>query len=146
MNLVLGVGSPHGVDQVGWMLVDQLLQMTSLNAAVGVLSTPLELLDHLDGCEFLLIIDACRTGVEEGTVIRLSWPDQRIQAHRSLSSHGMGLGESLLLAEQLGKLPERVVLLCLEVGQEITQATGSDEPMPNLDELQSRVLEELANS
>lgn len=146
MNLVLGIGSPYGADRIGWLLVDRLSQRTDLCATVAALSTPLELLDHLDGCQFLLIVDACRTGAAEGSVIRLSWPDRRIRAHQTLSSHGMGVGESLRLAEQLGKLPERVVLLCLEVGDQSGAPTGSAESTPGMDELEHRVLDELEKS
>jgi len=145
LKQVLGMGSPHGADRAGWLLAERLLERTDLGATVRPLSTPLELLDHLDGCEFLLVVDACRTGADEGTVLRLSWPDSRIRAHQSLSSHGLGLGESLLLAEQLGKLPENVVLLCLEVADQTGAPTGSEEPIPGMDELERRVLEELVN-
>lgn len=146
MKQVLGIGSPHGADRAGWLLAGRLSQHPDPGATVRALSTPLELLDHLDDCKFLLIVDACRTGSEAGTVIRLSWPDSRIHAHQSLSSHGLGLGESLLLAEQLGKLPEKVVLLCLEVGDQTGALTGSAERIPGMDELERRVLDELEKS
>lgn len=146
MVQILGIGSPHGADRVGWLLAERLSQQADLSATVRKLSTPLELLDHLHECQFLIIVDACRTGAVEGSVIRLNWPDRRIRAHQTLSSHGLGVGESLLLAEQLGKLPERVVLLCLEVGDQSGAPTGSEESIRGLDELERRVLDELERS
>jgi len=146
LKRVVGIGSPHGHDRVGWLLIERLSKRSDVSATVVRLSTPLELLDHLEECEFLLVVDACQTGAVEGSVIRLDWPDRRIQTHQSLSSHGMGIGESLQLAKRLGRLPEQVVLLCLEVREGMSLKRGNEESIPGMDEFERRAVDELQSS
>lgn len=141
---MFGIGSPHGADRVGWMITERLGKHDQCRAAVHILSTPVQLLDHLDGCDVAIIVDACQTNAPVGTIFRLTWPDSRIADHQSLSSHGIGLCEALKLAEQLGRLPKRVVLYGLEVAT--NQDHSSDQSIIGIDELERRVLDELSTT
>jgi hydrogenase maturation protease len=111
---VLGLGSPHGDDQAGWKLVAFLNERLPAVAAVA-LSEPLGLLDHLEGCAHLVLVDACQSGATPGTVLRLTWPDPRLDAPGGTSTHGLGVGSALALARTLRRLPPRVVLISVEV-------------------------------
>jgi hydrogenase maturation protease len=75
-----------------------------------------ELLNVLRHCEHLIVIDACRSGRQSGTVTRLPWPDRRIAVRHRRSTHGVGLVEVLKLAERLGELPPNVEIWGIEVG------------------------------
>lgn len=144
LHRIIGIGSPHGADRVGWLVAERLAARSDLDASVCSVVNPLELLDHLDGCESLIVIDACITGSEAGSVIRLHWPDRRILSQRNLSSHGFGLGEALQLADQLGRMPKSFLLYCLEIEDFRIEECATDNPIPGIDELERQVLAEVA--
>jgi hydrogenase maturation protease len=63
----------------------------------------------------LVIIDACLSGQPPGSIVRLVWPDRALQTRTGFSSHGLGVGAVLALAEHLGQIPPSVVLFGIEV-------------------------------
>jgi hydrogenase maturation protease len=77
---------------------------------------PIDVLNSLDGCRVLVLVDACRTGAMPGTVQRFRWPDGRLQTGGGASTHGFGLADVLVLANNLGRLPPRVTVLGMEAG------------------------------
>lgn len=113
---VVGVGSPHGDDQVGWRLAEGLAIETGSGIEAAVIADPIDLLGHLDGCETLIVLDACRTGRPPGTVTCLSWPEARLEATGGRSTHGFGVASALALADALGRLPPSVILFAVEAG------------------------------
>jgi hydrogenase maturation protease len=116
---IVGIGSPHGDDQVGWHAVERLQQESLADTEVFFLANPILVLDHLDGCRLLIIVDACHTGATPGTVFRFVWPDPRLLDIRGGSTHGLGTTNALQLAEALGRLPSQVFLF----GVETTECT-----------------------
>ena len=114
---VVGVGSPHGDDRIGWDLIEAL---TAAGPPAGVeavcLRTPLDLLEHLDGCETLVVVDACRGGGSPGTIVEVDRDLLATEGAAGSSSHGLGLREALALAEALGRLPPRVIVFGVEMG------------------------------
>jgi hydrogenase maturation protease len=112
--LVVGVGSPAGDDQAGWRVVDLLGARLPDGARALAIRAPSQLWSVLDDREKLILIDAARTGRPPGTAFRLVWPDPAVETSFGPSSHGVGLGAALALADRLGKLPGRVVLFGIE--------------------------------
>jgi hydrogenase maturation protease len=112
---VLAVGSCHSDDQAGWQALD-LLRLEDLpGVELKHLSTPLELLDQLENCRALVVLDACRGGLQPGSIVRLKWPLQSIDSLQGASSHGMGVVATLALAESLRLLLPPITLLGVEV-------------------------------
>jgi hydrogenase maturation protease len=72
------------------------------------------LLDHLDSCDRLIVVVATVGGRGPGTGRRLSWADLSPGSAPGRSSHGVGAGTVLALAEALGRLPPRVVVFGIE--------------------------------
>jgi hydrogenase maturation protease len=107
---VVGLGSPHGDDQAAWRLVEMLEDSDAI-----VLSDPSHVLNHVEGCEKLIVVDACRSGSAPGTILRFSWPDPALRTFAGCSSHSLGVGAVLALAERLGRLPPTVVLYAVEL-------------------------------
>jgi hydrogenase maturation protease len=142
---IVGIGSPHGNDCVGWLVADRLRRREGLSQCVYSLSTPIEMLDHLAGCEILVIVDACQSGKPVGSIVRLQWPDSRIVQHHSVSSHGWGVGQTLQLAEQLDRLPPLVVVYGLEVGKE-GRVESAVNKVPGIDAIEQCVLDEISKS
>lgn len=116
-TLLVGVGSPHADDQAGWLLIERLSDCSANGIQLRKAKVPHEILDWIDGCEELHIIDACeRNACKPGeTVFRLdcsqsedgSALDSRMRSH---SSHQLGLGSVIQLGRLLGSLPRRVTV------------------------------------
>ena len=130
MLCVIGIGSPHGDDQLGWRLAEELARSGRSGVLARAVSTPIDLLDHLDGCDALIVIDACDAGLAPGAVVVHEWP-VAIEACGRASSHGLGVDSVLRLAGSLGNLPARVVLIGVQktrcepagaLSAEVTQA------------------------
>lgn len=113
---MLGVGSPHGDDRLGWWVVEALERSPVPGVEVRSIGDPMQLLDHLDGVETLVVVDACRSGREPGSIVRREWPADDILRDDSCSSHGFGLARVLELAGALGRLPRSVILIGVEAG------------------------------
>jgi hydrogenase maturation protease len=139
----LGVGSPHGDDAAGWRVVERLRQHSGLTAQLKTIE-PSQLLDHLDDCRRLILVDAYQSNQPPGTILRLQWPDSRLRSQRRRSSHALGLGDALALAETLGWLPPRVVVWGVEISRTEPGEDLTPEVCRVLPELERQVLQELA--
>jgi hydrogenase maturation protease len=115
---VLGIGSPSGDDQAGWLVVDALL-------AIGVRATAVEiqkldrpganLISLLGDAVRVILIDAMQSDAPVGHIRHFNandWPAYR----HGLSSHGLGVLDALALARELGCLPARLDLYGIEIG------------------------------
>ncbi len=115
-TLVVGVGSPHGADRVGWSVTERLVPRVTSLAVVRAVADPTEILDWLDGVRTLHICDACQLSGAVGGVHRWRWPDVPASVGEAAwSSHGVTLGQTLALASALGTLPELVTIWGIEI-------------------------------
>ncbi len=129
--LVVGVGSPHGDDQLGWLAVQKFQQHRDgasptdchcENVCVERLQTPADLLDVLAGhcgLDRLVVCDVLEApllpGESAGPRIHCwRWPTGEIVRLRSAVSHALSLPEVLQMAAVLGQLPPEVWLVALE--------------------------------
>jgi hydrogenase maturation protease len=140
---VVGVGSPFGDDQVGWRLVELLQRKPHLSARLKTIPEATQLIDELDGCRRLIVVDACHSGGAAGAVTRLRWPDPRIAERHSQSTHGIGVCDALRLAERLGRLPFMVDIFGIEVGDCQPGREISHEVLQALAKLETEILAEL---
>lgn len=144
---VIGIGSPHGADQAGWLVADA-LQRSELPARLpaGTVSFsqclfPAQLWQLVDGCDLAILIDA--VCAEPGTVVEVDSGDltNRKALH---STHGIGVGEALALIPALTDRPPRVVLI--GVGVDAENGGGAMEDMkralPRVRELMEAPLRE----
>ena len=116
---VLGIGSPSGDDQAGWLVVDALTALgvhASDDVVIDKLDRPgVQLISLLDHAGWVILIDAMQSDDPPGHVQcfdRKDWPAYR----EGLSSHGLGVPDALLLARELGKLPARLDLYGIAIG------------------------------
>lgn len=110
-NVVAGFGSPYGDDQVGWLVIDRLAARALVAARLVRVREGTELVEELEGCQQLLVVDACRSDQPAGSISRIRWPDPRFSSGNCHSTHGIGLCHALELAQQLGRLPSNVEFL-----------------------------------
>jgi hydrogenase maturation protease len=109
MLRVIGIGSPHGDDQIGWRLIEELADLESTDLSLCSVPTPIDMLERLGGCDVLIVVDACDVGKPPGSVVVREWP-ALLESEGHASSHGLGVDSVLRLAENLGRLPRRVIL------------------------------------
>jgi hydrogenase maturation protease len=143
VDRVIGIGSPHGDDVAGWRVVEMLTSREELTTECDAIGAG-QLLDYLQGCQHVILIDACQSAQPPGTITRLEWPDARIPVQHWRSTHALSVGETLELAAELGRLPGRVVLFGIEIsncqpGAELNPVVASALP-----ELERRVLGEVS--
>lgn len=127
---ILALGSPHGDDQVGWCVADRLASDPDLAGCVFKLYHPLQMIEMFRDGRATLIVDACRSGAAPGTVRRLEADSLDELPTAGISTHGGSVAEVLRLAEALGRRPDSMVVLAVEVtesgpGGELTDSGRS---------------------
>jgi len=112
---ILGIGSPSGDDQAGWLTVDA-LRACGLEVDIEKLDRPgANLIPLLDGAAWVILIDAMQGSGQPGRIRRFDQKDWPTYSH-GLSSHGFGVLDALSLAQALGSLPPRLDLYGIEMG------------------------------
>ncbi|HET8661370.1 MAG TPA: hydrogenase maturation protease [Micromonosporaceae bacterium] len=115
--VVIGVGNPlRRDDGVGPAVIELLRAMSLPGVALATsLGGGAELVSHWDGRALVIVVDAVRSWpAHPGRVHRLAVPRSGGERTRAASSHGIGLGNAVQLAEETGRLPERLVLYAVE--------------------------------
>ncbi len=139
---IVAVGSSHGDDQVAWKVVERLLLKPVPGVAAIAVREPFGVLNYLEGCQALVIVDACRSGAQPGNVVRLVWPECPHSIHRGCSTHGFGVVAVLELAGRLYRLPPAVTLIGIEIETCLPAAGLSPTMRYALPKLYRRVLAE----
>ncbi|MDP2028179.1 MAG: hydrogenase maturation protease [Thiobacillus sp.] len=115
---ILGIGSPSGDDQAGWLTVDALLAADVQSTGIDIqkLDRPgAHLISLMDDAAWVILIDAMQSHEPTGHIRHFGvddWPAY----HHGLSSHGLGVLDALALARELGSLPARLDLYGIEIG------------------------------
>lgn len=129
--LIVGIGSSHGDDQAGWLVLDELTDLTSeKHSELRVAKSPADVLDWLGGNEYpidrLVICDASHGAGQIGEIRRWDWPSADFSAVTMSSTHNLSLPNVLALAEQLGILPKQISIWTIEGSDR--QSTNSLSP------------------
>lgn len=147
--LVLGIGNLVMSDDGAGVRVVQKLQreyIFSENVEImdgGTLG--LDLLPKLEGIGLLIVIDALETGKKPGSCIRLIGEELPIALETKLSPHQMGLKDLLSVAELLGHLPDKMVLIGVQPGSIKMDTELTLDVEASIDILTEMVLDELSN-
>lgn len=127
---ILGIGSPSGDDQAGWLVVDALLA-ESVQPGEGLAIEKLDrpgatLIPHLENASWVILIDAMQGGGPAGSIRHFDhndWPGYG----GGLSSHGFGVLDALALARELRSLPPRLDVYGIEIGSAMPgEAPGAE--------------------
>jgi len=113
---ILGIGSPSGDDQAGWLTVDALFDAGLEGVEIEKLDRPgASLISRFEDASRIILIDAMQGNGRAGEIQRF---DQRDWPHygQGLSSHGFGVLATLMLARELGSLPARLDLYGIVMG------------------------------
>lgn len=138
---VIGLGSDHGDDQAGWLVIDRLRERNYPGEKLVRISHPARLLDSLDwdgesSGEAVIICDACLGNGNPGSISQLRWTrDGLFPVHsiadgsgststypepvcqpvfRRSAAHDFSVFELMELGITLGWSPASVVIWTLE--------------------------------
>jgi sulfhydrogenase subunit alpha len=141
--LVVGVGSPHGSDALGWKVVNQLKQDDVLSHQAGLRFLCLDrpgtrLLEAMRDEERVILVDAISGSGKKGALVRMEGREILAQDDR-LSSHDLGLASTIQIGGSLDRLPPHLILLGLETHGDIHWQCVHDE----LDRLLESVKKEI---
>jgi hydrogenase maturation protease len=140
---ILGVGSPHGDDQLGWSVVDELARDPALQEVCFKLSTPWDLVEHFGRAVRCIVVDACQSGAAPGTIRQLSVRELPELAGTATSSHGGSLLSAVRLAETLGYDLSHVSIFVIEAEACDSVTTLSAAARRGVTELVQRLRENL---
>jgi hydrogenase maturation protease len=102
---IIGVGTPYGDDRAGLAIAARLMEAPASGSEVVITERPgVELLDLLCGADAVIVLDAVRSGAAPGKIHDLAL-EELPEADRACSSHGIGVADTLALAEALGCRP-----------------------------------------
>jgi hydrogenase maturation protease len=139
--LIVGLGSHHADDAVGWLVAEELGRRIGDAAAIRLARCPTDVLDWLPSVKRLMICDGCRGSGPPGAVRCWNWPFTAPEVNWS-GTHDVGLFEVLALAERLGTLPREVCIWTVEV-----QHTGADQSLsPSVDDAVGVAVDFMAKS
>ncbi|OYW37426.1 MAG: hypothetical protein B7Z35_09980 [Hydrogenophilales bacterium 12-61-10] len=143
---ILGIGSPSGDDQAGWLVVDALAALgvqARSDVVIDKLDRPgVQLLALLKNADWVILVDAMQGDGRPGQVQRFDrkdWPAYR----EGLSSHGLGVIDALLLARELGQLPARLDVYGITIGSANPGESVHDAVMAAATQLARRIADEL---
>lgn len=117
-SLVIGVGNRFRRDDgVGPAVLDALRGRVPEEGLVECDGEPARLLDAWSGQDHVVLVDAARTGAPPGTCRCLAvGPGTPLPSARPASTHAAGVGEAWALGQALDRLPGRLVVVAVEVG------------------------------
>jgi len=119
--LIVGFGSYQADDQIGWLIVDQLQSLETLPNNVSFLKIAGNAMVWLAQVEVetqLIFIDAVRSEKAIGFIHRLEFSTDLPLTLSTFSSHGLGLVESLKLAQSLNLLNGSSLFYGVEIGRD----------------------------
>lgn len=151
--LVVGMGSAHGDDRVGWEVIDALQKRSLRGIELRATAVPLDLLDWISDDCLLHIVDACDGAQPPGHLARWDWcqpgrmksPEQ-LFALRGSGTHDFGTVEVLQLAEQLRRLPEHVTIWGIQGARFANSETLSPPVADRLAEITNVIAKELTHA
>lgn len=123
-TLLVGIGSEHGGDQLGWQVARGIARLELPEVEVRVAAKPFDLLDWLGACDTLHVCDACLDERSGETIHRWVWPDLPVEQLKWSGTHDFGLVGALQLAAELALLPRQVIVWGMSVDcHDLDQAT-----------------------
>ncbi|GGT01141.1 hydrogenase maturation protease [Streptomyces chromofuscus] len=140
--VVIGVGNPlRGDDGVGPATVEALRGLVPDGTVLTVSDgEPARMLDLWRGADTVVVVEVLRAQpARPGKLHTLTAADAASRTARTASTHALGLGECLALAQALGQLPQRLVVHAMEVTDVELGAPLSEAVRSALPELVDRV-------
>jgi hydrogenase maturation protease len=139
---IIGIGSPHGADAVGWRAVEALQQgglaarFPADTVSLENCASPVQLYRLVERCRVAVLIDAVASDARQPMGIE---PSLLCRERGGCSVHGIGVADMLELLDALAESPPRVVLFGFPIGAAADQSAPLRAMLPAL----SRRIEEV---
>lgn len=136
--VVLGIGNIILSDEaVGVRAVEALERAWRLPENVVAIdggTSGMEMIEDLSDLDFLIVLDAVKTGAAPGTVVKIAGDEIPMFFRSKLSPHQIALPDVLASLELLDTLPKEIVILgvefiSLELGTEMTPTVAEKVPV-----------------
>ncbi|MFP3883028.1 MAG: hydrogenase maturation protease [Actinomycetota bacterium] len=112
-RLVIGVGNPARGDDGAGVAVAERMNPRGLTA-----TAPFQLVELWEGSDDVVVIDAARSGGRPGTIHRFEVGSQALPTGvLGGSTHAIGVAEVVELARAMDRLPARLTVYGIEVGE-----------------------------
>jgi hydrogenase maturation protease len=149
VNRIIGLGNPRRGDDVAGVAVARLLRERRPEHAeiIECENDPVTLLDLWAEDDRVVVVDAVSTGNEPGTIHRFDALADPLPASLfPLSSHALGLVETIELGRALGRLPRSLVVYAVE-GADFSTGQGLSPAIQSaLSEVADRVFREVTST
>lgn len=143
---VIGIGSPFGIDTLGWQVVRRLkqedngnlIQCKNIELIEADRPGP-QLIQLMQGANYVILIDAIVDSESIGKLVHLD-KAQLVYTPWQVSSHGLDVSDAIALADKLNLLPGKLSIIGLSVDP------AQDGPLAETDlcHLTQTILSELA--
>ena len=145
LRLIIGIGNPYRADDCAGHEVVRLLEGRAHVRLLRHSGEPTALLPYLEAASAAWLIDAALSGAMAGTIRRYDAGAGALPSVLAeISSHGLGLVQTIELARTLGTLPRRCVVFAIEGERFDAGAPLSPEVARAAKEVARRILRELA--
>lgn len=119
---IIGIGSPYGDDQLGWNVIEMISQSNELqfykpeHLLIEYHDRPgIRLLEYMKDAKMVILVDAIVTkNKSPGTCYRFQ-NEELYGCDFPLSSHEIGVEETLQLGKVLNCLPKDIILYGIEI-------------------------------
>ncbi len=134
MSLIVGLGSFHGDDQLGWAAIDLIRPRLPDGTFAHKIRSAIELIECFERHDAVVVIDAAAPAGRPGQIRSFLWPSPELVQSHLLSSHSLGLVESIQLAEALSQRPADLKIYTIEArdtspcAQSATTSRGNSMP------------------
>lgn len=112
--LVIGLGSFHGDDQAGWLVLSHLRQLGYPSSRLIQAHHAASILDACDIETALVICDACLAQVHPGTIHSIDGASDSFFYERPFSSHDLSVAETIQLLLRISDTVPRIHLWAIE--------------------------------
>ena len=145
--LVMGVGSILMTDEgIGIRAIEELKKRYRFPENVELLdggTSGIELLSYISRRDYLVIIDAIKSGNVPGTVLKVEGEDVPAQFRTRISPHQLGISDLLAAAMLTDEMPKQLVLFGIEPKDIVLGIGLSREVRKGLDHLLEVVVDDL---
>lgn len=136
---LIGIGNPdRGDDAAGWLVADQVTTWSIDRRMAG----SFDLIQSWEDEDEVVIIDAMKSGARPGTIMHFDAVEDALPPATFPSTHSFGPAEIVELARRIGRIPDSLTVIGIEVGH-----TDLGRPLtPEVAAAVEQTIEELQNA
>lgn len=119
-STVIGLGSSHGDDRLGWAVLEALEIKLGSQSNIGYIycdRTVFDWLAYTHGVDQVFFIDAVMSDDKPGRVHQIDLHEIPADRYKGLSTHGFSLFDAIEMAKSLDSLPTISILYGIELEQ-----------------------------